>query len=52
VPVHQARLLHDALKDKGVEVRFHIVKDAGHGVGGREVNELIDQFFDAQLRKK
>jgi acetyl esterase/lipase len=50
VPVHQAHLLHDALKEKGVPVQLHIVKGAGHGVGGRDVNELIDRFFDANLK--
>jgi acetyl esterase/lipase len=50
VPVHQAQLLHDALKEKGVPVQLHIVKGAGHGVGGREVNELIDRFFDANVK--
>jgi dipeptidyl aminopeptidase/acylaminoacyl peptidase len=43
-------LLHDALKEKGVAVQLHIVKGAGHGVGGRDVNELIDRFFDANLK--
>jgi acetyl esterase/lipase len=50
VPVHQAQLLHDALKEKGVPVQLHIVKGAGHGVGGRDVNELIDRFFDANVK--
>jgi dipeptidyl aminopeptidase/acylaminoacyl peptidase len=50
VPVHQAQLLYDALKEKGVPVQLHIVKGAGHGVGGRDVNELIDRFFDANLK--
>jgi len=51
VPVHQAQLLHDALKEKGVSVQLQIVKGAGHGVGGREANEAIDRFFDANLKK-
>ena len=50
VPVHQAQLLHDALKEKGVPVQLHIVKGAGHGVGGGDVNELIDRFFDTHLK--
>ena len=50
VPVHQAQLLYDALKEKGVPVQLHIVKGAGHGVGGRDVNELIDRFFDANVK--
>jgi len=51
VPVHQAQLLHDALKEKGVEVKLQVVKGAGHGVGGKDVNEAIDQFFDTYLKK-
>ncbi|HKM54974.1 MAG TPA: alpha/beta hydrolase fold domain-containing protein [Isosphaeraceae bacterium] len=51
VPVHQAQLLHDALKEKGVPVLLQIVKGAGHGVGGREVNDAIDRFFDTHLKK-
>src|SRR5207244_12954726 len=42
VPVHQAQLLHDALKEKGVEVKLHIMKGDGHGVGGKDVNEQVD----------
>jgi dipeptidyl aminopeptidase/acylaminoacyl peptidase len=51
VPAHQAELLHQALRKAGVEVKLHLVKGAGHGVGGREVNRLIDAFFDKQLKK-
>jgi acetyl esterase/lipase len=50
VPAHQAELLNDALKKAGVEVRLHLVKGAGHGVGGKEVNALIDEFFDKHLK--
>jgi acetyl esterase/lipase len=50
VPAHQAELLNDALKKAGVDVRLHLVKGAGHGVGGKEVNEMIDAFFDKHLK--
>jgi acetyl esterase/lipase len=50
VPAHQAELLNEALKKAGVDVRLHVVKGAGHGVGGREVNEMIDDFFDKHLK--
>ncbi|NMC21190.1 MAG: alpha/beta hydrolase fold domain-containing protein [Thermogutta sp.] len=50
VPWHQARLLYEALKQAGVSVHFHTVEGAGHGLGGREVNELIAAFFDRHLR--
>jgi acetyl esterase/lipase len=51
VPPHQAELLADALKSAGIEVKLHLVAGAGHGVGGREVNDLIDQFFDSHLKR-
>jgi len=51
VPLHQAELLHDALKKAGVAVRLYPVKGAGHGVGSKEVNDLIDAFFDKHLKK-
>jgi dipeptidyl aminopeptidase/acylaminoacyl peptidase len=50
VPPHQAQLLFEALKQAGVEARLHLVAGAGHGVGGREVNDLVDAFFDRHLK--
>jgi dipeptidyl aminopeptidase/acylaminoacyl peptidase len=52
VPAHQAELLHRALEKAGVETKLHLVKGAGHGVSGREVNEVIDAFFDRHLKKR
>jgi acetyl esterase/lipase len=49
VPAHQAVLLSGALTKAGVEVKLHLVVGAGHGVGGREVNDLVDVFFDRHL---
>jgi acetyl esterase/lipase len=50
VPAHQAELLNEALQKAGVDVRLHVVKGAGHGLGGREVNAMIDEFFDKHLK--
>lgn len=50
VPPHQAELLNDALKKAGVEVRLHLVKGGGHGIGGKEVTDKIDEFFDRHLK--
>lgn len=50
VPAHQAELLHEALQKAGIEVRIHLVKGGGHDIGGREVNELVDAFFDKHLK--
>ena len=27
-----------------------MVKAAGHGIGGKEVNDLIDEFFNKHLK--
>lgn len=49
VPVHQAKLLHEALSSKGVESTLHVVEGAGHGVGSREVNAAAARFFQKHL---
>jgi acetyl esterase/lipase len=51
VPVHQAKLLHEALTSKGVESTLHIVEGAGHGVGRPEVNAAVVKFFQKHLGK-
>jgi acetyl esterase/lipase len=50
VPAHQAELLNEALRKAGVDVRLHLIKGGGHGIGGKEVNEMIDEFFDKHLK--
>jgi acetyl esterase/lipase len=50
VPAHQSELLNDALKKAGVDVRLHLVKGGGHGVGGKEINVMVDEFFDKHLK--
>lgn len=52
VPLNQSQLLFDALKKAGVSVHFHTIKGAGHGkgFGGREIDEMVHQFFDACLK--
>jgi len=51
VPAHQAHLLHEALNKAGVETKLHLVQEAGHAVGGREVNDRIVAFFDKHLKQ-
>jgi acetyl esterase/lipase len=51
VPLNQSELLYDALKKAGVDATFHVVKDAGHGFGGREIDERVDAFFDKHLKR-
>jgi acetyl esterase/lipase len=50
VPVHQAQLLYEALKAKGVEAKLYVVPGAGHGIGGPDVDRQIDLFFDKHLK--
>ena len=57
VAMNQSELLHQALKNVGADVRFHIVKGGGHGFRGAEVNiaeleKMVARFFDKHLKKK
>lgn len=53
VPIHQSRLLYDALAKAGVSVRFHTIKGAGHGqgFGGREIDDMVAGFFARHLKE-
>jgi len=50
VPHNQSQLLYDALKNAGVQVRFHTVKGAGHGFDSLQVDKMVDNFFDNHLK--
>lgn len=52
VPVQQAKLLHDKLKEAGVDTTLDIIPDAGH-VGGdhKKMLETVRQFFIKHLKK-
>jgi len=52
VPLNQSQLLYEALKKAGVKVKFHTVKGGGHGFSGPQVDKLVDDFFDANLKPK
>jgi acetyl esterase/lipase len=51
VPHNQSVLLYDALKNAGVKVKFHTVKGGGHGFQDPEVDRMVQEFFDMQLRE-
>lgn len=51
VPLNQSELLEAALKKAGVDVAFHVVKGAGHGFGGPEINEKVRAFLAKHLKK-
>lgn len=53
VPLGQSQLLFDALKLAGVSVRLHVIEGAGHGkgFGGKEIQEMVADFFAAHLSK-
>jgi len=52
VPINQSQLLYDGLKQAGVNVYFHTIKDAGHGqgFGGPEIEPMVGAFFDRVLK--
>lgn len=56
VPLHQSRLLYEALQKAGVDARLHIVRGAGHGLRGGEQSpekllEIVAEFFDEHLKR-
>jgi len=52
VPLNQSELLHAALKKAGVEVTFEVVRGAGHGFSGPEINAQVDAFLDRHLKRR
>jgi acetyl esterase/lipase len=52
VPINQSQLLYDGLKQAGVNVHFHTIKDAGHGQGfaGPGIEPMVGAFFDRMLK--
>src|SRR5262249_21296637 len=50
VPLDQAEILHEALKKAGVRVTLHVAKGQGHGLGGPEVDRVVLEFFDRELK--
>ena len=52
VPHHQSELLFEALKKAGVSVHFHTMIGAGHGIGigGAELDRMVDEFFRHYLK--
>lgn len=52
VPHNQSQLLYEALKKVGVQVKFHTVKEAGHGrFKDPAVQKIVDDFFDKHLKR-
>ncbi|MGB2808206.1 MAG: ChbG/HpnK family deacetylase [Sedimentisphaerales bacterium] len=52
VPMKHSEILNEALKKAGVQTRLHVVKGAGHGFGGLEINKMVDEFFDRHLKAR
>ncbi len=52
VPIHQSRLLFDALKSAGANVHLHKIRGAGHGQGfeGAHIDSMVNKFFDSNLK--
>jgi len=52
VPLNQSELLHAALKKASVEVTFEVVRGAGHGFSGPQINAQVDAFLDRRLKRR
>jgi acetyl esterase/lipase len=50
VPYQSSELLRDALQKAGVPVTLKIVEGAGHGFGGKEIDQQVAAFFAQQLK--
>ncbi len=50
VPHNQSQILYEALKNAGVQVKFHTVKGAGHGFNRPKVDKMVEDFFDKHLK--
>lgn len=53
VPLGQGELLHEALKEAGVQSTLVVVEGGGHGFGGPQMRELtsrVVEFFSTHLR--
>ncbi|MBM4016778.1 MAG: alpha/beta hydrolase [Planctomycetes bacterium] len=50
VPLDQSVRLAEALKKAGVDVTLHVVKGAGHGFRGQEIEDMTAAFFDKHLK--
>lgn len=50
VPISQAEVLYQRLKQAGVDVTFVKIEGGGHGIGGAEIQNRVQAFFDKHLR--
>jgi acetyl esterase/lipase len=50
VPLEQSELLRDALQKAGVPVTMQVVKGAGHGFSGPNIDAAVDEFLDRVLK--
>lgn len=53
VPYNQSEILYKALKDAGVQVKFHTVEGGGHGgFKDSNIDKMVEEFFDRYLKPK
>lgn len=50
VPYQQSELLRDALANAGVTVTLRIIEGAGHGFGGRDIDNQVTAFIEQHLK--
>lgn len=53
VPINQSQSLYQALTKAGVSAHLHTIHGAGHGNGfsGKNIDDLVNGFFEARLKK-
>jgi acetyl esterase/lipase len=51
VPLRQSERLEKALSGAGVEARLHVVRGAGHGFSGPEIEAMVAEFLDRHLKE-
>ncbi len=52
VPLSQSEVLDKKLKEAGVDSKLIVIKGAGHGFGGDEINKRVRNFFAKHLQGK
>jgi acetyl esterase/lipase len=50
VPISQSEKFYEALKKAGADATLHVVKGAGHGFRGQEIDDVTRAFFDKHLK--
>ena len=52
VSPEQSRLLRNALEEKGVPVHMYLVPGGVHGLGGKLLDDVVQEFLDYYVKNK